>query len=200
MIHLGRFTGEIDEETGYVGVKLMEDSLFARPLMQPPFIAIPDKNWVNKYGKHYMAVVAYEDNVEERPILLGVIPHAKPKFPAEGYDKNYYVISEKFRVLLDDENNNCIVDVLDGGNILLGSKDVTEPAVLGNKNEEVLKKLAQEITNIYTALSSASVFSGDGGAVFKAAVVASLATLSPNMNEIINSGASGTKSKQIKLL
>ena len=82
MIEVGKFSGQVDDESGYIGVLLRDNEhVYARPIMLPPFLGFPDKNWVNNYGKYFQAVISYEmyDGVKipERPILIGAIPLSK---------------------------------------------------------------------------------------------------------------------------
>jgi len=193
----GKFTGEVDE-TGYIGVQTLDETLFARPMMQAPFIGIPDKNWVDTYGDNYFALISYIDDSYERPVLLGIIPKSKPTFPDEGYDKYYYFLSAKFRLVLDDDNNECIIDVLDGGTVKLGDKDVTESGVLGDKNAQVLIDLANGIVDIVTALTTSAITPIDGGASFKASM-ASLSSVLSKAQQIAATKANETKSNTVKL-
>lgn len=134
MIELGKLTGEYDE-SGYVGVSLSTgEELFARPMIQAPIVANYTKEWVNSYGDNFLAVIAYENDAEERPILMGIIPLRNPKFPEEGYENNYFFTTPKFRIHVNDDDNKIIIDTLeDQAEILLGNKNVTEQAMLGNK-------------------------------------------------------------------
>lgn len=149
MVEIGKLTGEYDA-TGYIGVRLSHgEVLFARPLMQVPTIASYTKEWVDAYGGNFLAVVAYENDMHERPILMGVIPLKNPSFPEEGFENNYFFTTPKFRLHVDDNANKITIDTLEtNAQILLGNKDVTESAMLGDKWKAWAKKLVAEIGKI----------------------------------------------------
>lgn len=199
MITIGKFTGEIEDNQLVIVELLNGDVAACRPSFAFPMVAVPTKKWLDKYSDKYMAVVAFVDDYKEKPLLIGMRPLMDINFPTEGYENNYLILSEQFRLWFNDDDKKLIADVLNDGKILLGNKDVTEPGVLGNKNEAVLKKLAQELINVYNALSSAVIIPNDGGASLKSTMLGSLGTLISNMQGIINNDAPGTKSDTVKL-
>lgn len=199
MIELGTFTGELLDDQ-YVMVKLLSEVVLpCRPIFSHPLISVPTKDWLDEYKDKFQAVVSYEGGFEEKPFLLGLVPLRKNDFPSEGYDKNVYLISKKFRKWMDDANNKYIIESLDNGKIYLIDKNASEPAVLGAKNETALKELADKIDAIYQALSSATTTPQDGGASFKAAVVTALSSGGfPISSSFVNT-AKDTKSEKVFL-
>lgn len=147
MLNTGKLTGKYDS-SGYIGVKLAHgEELFARPMCQVPIVANYTSHWVEKYGDNFIAVVGYENDVRERPLLLGLIPLKNPKFPEEKYEEqNYFFTTVNFRVWANDKENELVVDSLeDGGKIKLGNKDVDEPGVLGNVAVDLLNEFIEDI-------------------------------------------------------
>lgn len=133
MIELGKFTGEIDDH-GYVGIIIDEDTqLFARPLMSFPNVSVINQRWLDHFGNKFQAVIDYELDTYENPILIGMLPLKDTDFPAETYEDNMFFYGVNFRVWFNEKNNEWTLDVINGGKILLGNNAVTEQAVLGNK-------------------------------------------------------------------
>lgn len=158
MLTTGILTGDYDEESGYIGVKLSHgEEVFARPMCQVPVVASYTSMWVKKYGKYFIALVDFENDVKERPILMGIMPLKNPSFPAEGYENNYFMITSNFRFWINDDNNEIVIDVLEDGKIKFGGKDVTEPAVLGNVAVTLLNDFIKDLGNIGTITTSSGV-------------------------------------------
>jgi hypothetical protein len=158
MLNTGRLTGDYDAESGYIGVKLSHgEEIFARPMCQIPVVGSYTKKWVEKYGKHFIALIDYENDVKERPILMGLVPLKNPKYPEEGYENNFFLISNNFRVWLNDDDNEMVLDLLDDGIIKLGGKDVTEPAVLGNVAVTLLNEFISDLGKLGTITTSTGV-------------------------------------------
>lgn len=160
MLNTGRLTGDYDKESGYIGVKLSHgEELFARPLCQIPVVASYTKQWVDKYGGNFIALIGYENDLKERPILLGLVPLKNPKFPVEGYENNYLILTNNFRVWINDTDNELVLDTLEDGKIKFVDKDVTEPAMLGNVAVGLFNEFIQDIGNIGTIVTSTGVTS-----------------------------------------
>ena len=148
MIELGKFTSDISEE-GYIGVQIAPNvEIYARPVMAFPIIACITPKWLEDFGDKFQAVVDYEYDTYENPLLIGIVPIKNTNFPTEGYEDNYFFYGNKFRIWLDETNNKCVVDVLADGKVMLGNKDVTEKAMLGNKFNTLFDKLIDEIKKI----------------------------------------------------
>lgn len=132
IIELGSLTGEVED--AYVEVETrMGVKRLCRPMFGFPTMGRPSKNWVTKYKDKFLAIFMYENGNKEKAVMLGLIPIGDNNIPAEGLDDNIVTISEKFRTWYNDKDNKYIIDALSDGEILLGNKDVTEPALLGNK-------------------------------------------------------------------
>lgn len=160
MLNTGKLTGDYDAESGYIGVKMSwGEEIFARPMCQIPVVASYTKQWVDTYGQYFIALVDYENDLKERPILMGLIPLKKPQFPAEGYENNYLILTKNFRVWINDDANELVLDVLEDGVIKLVDKDVTEPAVLGNIAVSLLNEFITDIGNLGTIVTSSGVTS-----------------------------------------
>lgn len=158
MINTGTLTGDYDA-SGYVGVKLSHgEEIFARPIMTGPMVANYTKDWVDAYGKNFIAVIGYENDLKERPLLMGIMPLKNPKFPVEGYENNYFVTTKNFRLWFNDDDNELVVDVLkEGGTVKLGNKDVTEPAVLGHVAVNLLNEFIDDLGKVATITTSSGV-------------------------------------------
>ncbi len=196
-MYTAKLTGVIDANSGFIQVELLDkDKVYARPVFSFPLIAIITKDWLDAYKDRFMAVVDYLGTGKESLVMVGIIPLVNKTLPAEGYTNNYFLYGKDFRVWLDEVNNKCIIDVLNGGEILLGDKSVTEPGVLGDKNAAALKDISDRLNNIYSAIQNATVTPQDGGASFKAALLASLGadmtTISTFEQNLINPTKSGT--------
>lgn len=199
MIEFGSLTGEVLENV-YVEVKLLHNvRRFCRPIFSFPLIGVASTAWVNKYKNKFLAVVSYESDNIQNAFILGLIPLESNNIPPEGITDNIHLLSEKFRILLSDADNKLILDRLENGKILLGSKSASSPANLADKNAEVLNKLCDKLIDIYNAINAAPTTAGDGGSAFKAAIMLSLATFSSEIAVIKNTDVPETKSANILL-
>lgn len=203
MIEIGTFTGELSDEK-YVGVKLLHgEEIFACPVFAFPLIAVVTQEWLDGVSDKYMAVVGYQDDLREKPLLIGLKPLKNSNFPSEGYEHNYYLYSKYFRIRLDDQNKKCIVDCLDNNAmIMLGDQNVTEPGVLGDKNAEALKTLAKAILDFIQNVANAVPTPQDGGASLKAQILSASAPIITTLNlfkTATTGDADKTKAKNVKL-
>lgn len=127
----------------------------------------------------------------------------------EKAEKGVYVFATpKGHLWLVDENKETIYFSFKDGQAIEITKDTinlgtvggsNEPAVLGDKNEAVIKKLADGVNDIISAIQNATVVPQDGGASFKAALIASLTSTVVSMTEVKNTDAAQTKSNVVKL-
>jgi hypothetical protein len=148
MIEVGKFTGDIDAATGYIFIQLSDGGLaLARPGMAFPLVGVPTKSWLAKYKDRYLAIVSYLDDNPRYPVLLTMIP-ASGKIPAEGYEDHVFLLSEKFRLWLNDSDNQAIIEAYNSGVIHLGGKDSKESAILGDKMKSFLEKFIDEVAKI----------------------------------------------------
>jgi hypothetical protein len=60
-----------------------------------------------------LLLIDYENDVKERPIPYGFSSFENPKYPEEGYENNSFLISNNFRVWLNDDDNEMVLDLLD---------------------------------------------------------------------------------------
>jgi hypothetical protein len=149
MILLGVLTGETKDELIEVqlhfGMKRM-----CRPVFAFPFLSAPYKDWVDTYKDKFMGIVTFLNNDKgdnfEEAILIGIMPLPNNSTPQEKLsDGNTILLTKNFRQWIDDQNNKYIIDVLNNGKILLGDKNVTEQAVLGNKAVQFINDLITQI-------------------------------------------------------
>lgn len=114
-------------------------------------------------------------------------------------DKDGIIIEDKFghKIVM---KNGFVSVVRNNDKISLGADGGSaEPAVLGDKNEAVLKKLADSIKTIIQAFASASVTPMDGGATFKAALIAATTATLSDVITISATEATQTKSQKVSL-
>lgn len=161
---LGTLTGEVED--AHVEVEtLMSVKRMCKPMFAFPVIAHASKNWVEKYKDKFQALIAYENGNKEKAIMLGLVPIGKGDvLPEEGLEDNVYMISEKFRTWMNDKDNQYVIDTLDDGEILLGNKDVTEHAVLGDIMQKWLedyidkhKEIVAKCKDMNTSISQLTV-------------------------------------------
>lgn len=145
MIDYGKFTGEMHE--GYVEIQMPTEILYARPVFAFPLIATITEEWLAEYKDNFLAVVDYIRDASEKPLLVGLMAIPDKNFPEEG-EKNYFIITKKFRAWINDADNKFIVDALDNGEILLGNKDVTEPVLLGDKWKSLMDDLLDALAQL----------------------------------------------------
>lgn len=88
---------------------------------------------------------------------------------------------------------------IDKNNVNLGKDSAPSPATLGDKNADLHKDICQMILDIIQAVQSAPTVPQDGGASFKAALIASLSSVQAMANTAKNSKADATKSKVVNL-
>jgi hypothetical protein len=90
--------------------------------------------------------------------------------------------------------------VRDNEKISLGQlQGSAQPAVLGTSNESALNELASKVDAIYTALSTSPTLANDGGAVYKAAIIASLTSAQFPISPAFQTTAQNTKSQHVTL-
>lgn len=118
-------------------------------------------------------------------------------------------------IVLNDTKNTILVQHKDGPSVEITEKAVSliskdaislgqskasdQPAVLGDKNEQALKDLAQGIIDIVDAFTNASVLTDYTGAGLKASLIALTAQTKISMQSFLQSTAEGTKSKKVTL-
>jgi hypothetical protein len=91
---------------------------------------------------------------------------------------------------------------ISGIDIKLGSKDATQPALLGNDTVTLLKQLTTEVRNLAAALQTAQIFP-NGVATPDAAVQSTAQLATNNLNNILtrlSDDINGIKSKNVKLI
>ena len=124
-----------------------------------------------------------------------------------GEDK-YVLCTPKGHVLMFDEKDETVFIKFKDGKAIQVDKDhvnlgtetgAKEPAVLGDKNEAVLKKLAGAVKSICEAFGTAGVTPMDGGATFKAALVAATTSIISDMAMVDANEAKETKSEVVML-
>ena len=119
---------------------------------------------------------------------------------------NKYTMNKDGIVLEDKHGHKLVMKqgfvsfVRNGDKISMGADGGSaEPAVLGDKNADVLKTLAGGVQDIITAIQSAGVAPMDGGATFKAALIAALTQTYIDMVKVNSLDADQTKSQQVTL-
>lgn len=186
----------------FIGFKLPGGpNLYARPCFSFPVIAVPTQEWLDEYGSKYLAIVTLEEGTEEW-LFMGLVPLDSNAPVLEGYENNYFVISKYFRIHLNDSDKVCVIQCLDNdGKILLGNKDVTEPGVLGNKNSDALKKLADFIIEGFDNFENAAFLAQDGGATLQTNTKAANLVTRAKIQQFsaANGDADSTKSETVKL-
>lgn len=142
-----RLTGNLLE--GNVEVELLYGvTTYARPAFPFPFFAVPSPAWLEKYKDKFLALLTCENGVTERLLWIGVVPLEGIELQPEGLEGTYYLLTDKYRVIIDDNKNELAIDVMDKGKLLLGSQKSQEPGVLGKELATLLGKLIDEITKI----------------------------------------------------
>lgn len=163
---LAKLTGKVSDD-GLVQVEMQFGvKRYCVPVFSFPLLAQPYQEWIDEHKDKFLAIVGFEDGNMEKPLLFGMRPTKNNGVPAEGLDKKVYLLSTKFRVWLNDEDNEAVIDVLDGGKIKLGDKSVTEHGVLGDKLKKWLEDFSDEASSacekaaqiqVVTAVGTSSV-------------------------------------------
>ena len=155
MLVLGRLTGEVQDELIEVELQFGMKR-FCKPVFAFPLIAAPYTDWVTEYKDKYMGLVGFANNKKgdnlEEALLMGIIPLKDNQTPVETLDQgNVFIMTKNFRLWVDDTGNKYIVDVLNAGEILLGDKNVTEKAMLGDTTVQMLSDIITQILAITVA-------------------------------------------------
>lgn len=162
MILLGRFTGEVVEDMVEVELKFNVTRL-CTPVFAFPLFGQPHKEWIDKYKDKFMAVIAFEEeNNMEKPLLIGLKPLKNNSLPAEGLDQMTYLMSTNFRVWMNDKDNELVIDVLNGGKVKLGDKNVTEHAMLGDKTATFLNDIIDLMKDLCDKVAAITVSTAVG--------------------------------------
>lgn len=152
MMELVKLTGKVKDGL-YVEVEMLFSvKRWAKPVHGFPFLGMPTQKWVDKYKNTYMGVVS-EYGKKSTLLLMGVVATDNGKTPSETLNGNTFVLTEKFRIWIDDNNNKLTIDTLDEGEILLGNDKVSEPVLLGKKTRDFLEEFISEVSAITVTTS-----------------------------------------------
>lgn len=162
MIDIAKITGEVKDEYVQV-ITRMGVKRYVKPMFAFPLVARSYKSWITKHKDKFMAVIAFEQDILEKGVMLGLVPLPGNNLPAEGLDDNVIMFSEKHRVWLNDTDNEMVLDLLEnGGWIKLGSKDATEHGLLGDKTKKHLEDLCDKAQDMATAVAQLTVSTAVG--------------------------------------
>lgn len=187
-----------------------------------PIGQMAGKNSSGAYGnsflpeKNDMVWVAFEQGDPDHPLWFhGHLGKGEKPEIKETNGKSYYFIdpsgnllsinntdgiiyikqAEGTTVRLEKKLLACLSD-----HVELGSLDGDKvPAVLGDKNEEVLKALANGVLDIIDAINTAAVATDNSGATFKSNLIAALIETKGKIETTLNTSIENTKSKNVSL-
>jgi hypothetical protein len=145
MITRATLTGEVKDDFYVQVVTLQGVHMWATPAFSFPVMGMPTKEWVNKYKKGFLALVDFVDDRRTMPVFIGLIPNTSGKIPSETVNGNTFILTEKFRLRINDKDNYCLIDSLDDGEILFGDEKVSEPLILGNSWKDFMDSFIEEI-------------------------------------------------------
>lgn len=146
MIELGKFTGNLLD--GFIEIELpQKETLLARPVMASPFVSRISEDWLAKYKDDYLAVLDYVRGNQRYPLLCGIVHKEDSPKPSSDFNQ-HFILTDKFRIWINDSTNKITIDTLDSGEILFGNENVSEPLVLGNKLKSYLDSLIDGIMAI----------------------------------------------------
>lgn len=162
--------------------------------------------------------VTFEQGNPEFPLWQHGYFGSKEKPSGELLDEedSYWFISPKgHKVIINDTKDTISIQHAKGQKVnitedhisLISDKKISlgtdsgsaEPGVLGDKNADALKDLAQGILDIIQAFSTAVVATDNSGATFKANLVAALVTTQATIANLKSATIDNTKSKKITL-
>ena len=191
MLELAKLTGEVKDFHIEVMTK-MGTRRFCRPIFAFPLLARPSTAWVNKYKDKFFAAITHEINNPEKVLFIGLVPMESNGLPEEGVDDNVFLLSEKFRLWFNDEENKTVWDSLDGGELLLGDKNATEHALLGDKTIQWLEDLSDQVMDLadQCALITVPTVVGPSGVPINAAafntISLSVSALQGQLNTLLS--------------
>lgn len=149
-------TGEQDDENPqYIEVKLPHERIqLARMSYTFPLVAVPSKEWLQKYKDSIYAWVVFERGLPERPIVIGFTFNEDSEHNVDSYPRSATIIGEKFVINIDDKNDRLELKQLEDAkqeivmtkdkvyvksdDINLGEESGAEPSVLGDTLEGLL--------------------------------------------------------------
>lgn len=156
MIELAKLTGNIVDNM--VEVDIGRDVIrLCTPVFAFPLIAMPYKEWLTAYKDKFLAIISYQEGNMEKPLFLGLKPILDNNFPVETFDQNAFIVSKEFRVWINDKDKKITIDIIGSGKIMLGNKDVTEHAVLGDTAKDWLKDISDKLADLCLEVSKITV-------------------------------------------
>ena len=87
MIEFAKITGEVENQ--YIQVKMRTgESLFAPFMLVGTDVSAPSKEWISANKDKFLALVSFEKDIPESPIVVGF-------YPVKGADSSSYNTSER---------------------------------------------------------------------------------------------------------
>jgi hypothetical protein len=185
-LHPCTFTGEFLAEEGnqFVEVILTQGlRQYARLLYTFPLWAAVTKEWLQKNSNNLVGYCAFEKGYPEKLLLVFVALKKGATIDVEDFPNSVGLLSEKFKLLFNDVADEAYIDFQQNCKLKFG-KSATEPLPLGNKLKSILEKLNQSVQDIVNAINTAATAPGDGGAIFKANLVASLVPTTTALSQV----------------
>jgi hypothetical protein len=185
-LHPCTFTGEfLAEEGSQFAEVILTQGLkqYARILYSFPLFAAPTNEWLQKNANNLMGYCAFEKGYPEKLLLVFVALKKGATIDVEDFPNSVGILSEVFKLLFNDISNEAYIDFAQNSKLKFG-KSATEPLPLGNKLKSVLENLNQSIQDIVNAINTAATAPGDGGATFKANLIASLAPTTITLSQV----------------
>lgn len=164
MIQFAKLTGRHYENAVEV-VALHGITLMARPVYSFPLVSLPSEAWLRTYGSRFMAVLDYEQDKNERPLFLGVIPlDNNDPLPDTMEGQKTFLVTHNFTMTLADDVNVWSVEQKTGAkqsllikanyayfktpDFRLGAENATERMLLGDSTVKLLTDLLRAIRAI----------------------------------------------------
>jgi hypothetical protein len=171
--YLARPTGKVlaEGDTTLIEISLNGKITYAAVSMPFGMYFVPSENYLQKYVRDCLAWVMFEHGDDSYPVVIGFRPF-RNRTPTN-YPNVFVFKTEKYKITIDDKEETVVTEFLDGtktevskdsyrishegGRVIELSKDMVslgsagksaEPAVLGDKNEEVLRELVAELDSL----------------------------------------------------
>ena len=197
--HFGAFpceiTGEQDEDDPqYIEVILPGGrEYFVRMCYTFPLVAVPTKEWLEKYKESIYCWVTFERGMPDRPIMIGFTFKEGAEHNIDSFPNMTALIGEKYQITIDDKEDSLQLKQLEDNeqeititkdsvfiksdNINLGEETGAEPSVLGDT-------LADLLTDLLDALSQGKVATSLGPQLFMPDTQAKLAQIKASIDTI----------------
>lgn len=92
MIEFGKITGEVDGNLVQVRLR-MGESFFAPMAVVGTDVSVPSEEWISANKDNFLALVSYEKDIYESPIIVGF-------YPVKGADSSSYNTTERLLAMV----------------------------------------------------------------------------------------------------